>query len=99
MTAATPPSPTTPPTVVAAGEDTFLLQEDDVLTDVLLATEARVTHQVRRLDAHGRLKDALDLFPIASRIRRARPSNGMLLVSDDLDTWLLPLPDPPDHPN
>ena len=88
-----------PPTVVAAGEDTFLLQEDDVLTDVLLATEARVTHQVRRLDAHGRLKDALDLFPIASRIRRARPSNGMLLVSDDLDTWLLPLPDPPDHPN
>ncbi len=89
---------TAPPLLTMAGDETILVQEHDIVQDVLLSTEARTMHRVRRLDADGRLLDVLDLFPMASRIRRLRTTGGMLLLSDDLDTWLVPLP-PLDGPN
>jgi hypothetical protein len=81
-----------PPILIMAGEQTILLQEQDILNDVLLATEARVQHRIKRLGPNGRLLDALALFPVASRIRQAYSTGGLLLLSDDLDTWLVPLP-------
>jgi hypothetical protein len=83
------------PLIIMAGTQTLLLQEQDILNDVLLATEARVKHRIKRLGPDGRLLDTLDVFPVASRIRRAYSTGGLLLFSDDLDTWLVPLPNAP----
>ena len=84
------------PMIVRAGDETLLIQEQDILQDPLLPTEARTTHRIRRLDRYGRLTSVIELFPMATGIRHARTSAGMLLLSDDLDTWLVPLPPPPD---
>jgi hypothetical protein len=86
-----------PPLIVRAGEETLIIQELDVLQDPLLPTQARTTHRIRRLDRYGRLTSVVELFPMATGIRHARTSAGMLLLSDDLDTWLVPLPPPQDH--
>ncbi|MCH2135992.1 MAG: hypothetical protein MK101_05350 [Phycisphaerales bacterium] len=85
----------TPPILATvAGDETVVFHARDVLHDTLLPMEDRTIHQVRRLDQHGRLMETIDLFPMAGRIRRAKPLGGGLLISDDLDTWLVPISSP-----
>lgn len=83
-----------PSLAIVAGDETLVLHPTYLLHDALLPTEARMMHRIRRLDAHGRLLEAVDLFPMAGRIRLGRSVGGMLLLSDTLDTWLVPLVEP-----
>ena len=84
-------TPTSPTLAIMAGDETLVLHATDLLHDALLPTEARTVHRIRRLDIHGRLMETVDLFPVASRIQLGRSAGGMLLLSDTLDTWLVPL--------
>ena len=82
---------TSPSVAIMTGDEVVVVHPTDVLHDALLPTEARTVHRIRRLDAHGRLMETVDLFPVAGRIQFGRSAGGMLLLSDTLDTWLVPL--------
>ena len=84
-------STTSPLLAIVAGDETLVLHQADPLRDALLPTEARMVHYIRRLDAGGRLVETVELFPVAGRIRLGQSAGGMLLLSDALDTWLVPI--------